>query len=368
MELIHNTDPRVEPLAEFLRLLSEGPVTRGIHDQYRTVLETASAEETNRALHLVLSAAKDISSWEEPVARFLRSVSASLDRAALPEYPEQHELSELKTENILIAAKMDRLAEAVKSAGTGPVSGIKQELQLLDMLAEHYTRLQNGLFPLFEEAFADHACVKLMWTLEDKALALRKSLLALPDTTALTPGSGAAKALGAFFLLARSLLWREERILFPVAWRMIAPERFKASETHIVANTAFACETGALTPEQLEAIFKILPIDISFIGADDRVKFYSDPPHRVFPRTPAVIGRLVQNCHPPKSVATVEKILACFREGSRSREEFWLTMKGRFIHIEYFAVRSQTGEYLGTLEVSSDATELRALEGEKRLL
>jgi len=123
-----------------------------------------------------------------------------------------------------------------------------------------------------------------------------------------------------------------------------------------------------LTRAQLEAIFSVLPVDISFIGSDDRVKYYSDPPHRIFPRSPAIIGRLVQNCHPPKSVATVEKILESFKSGDEDTAEFWLTVKERFIHIRYYAVRGESGEYLGTLEVSQDVTGIRALEGEKRLL
>ena len=82
----------------------------------------------------------------------------------------------------------------------------------------------------------------------------------------------------------------------------------------------------------------------------------------------AVIGRLVQNCHPPKSVATVEEILRSFRDGSRDRAEFWLEARGAFVHITYFAVRDSSGRYAGTLEVTQDATHVRSLEGEKRLL
>ncbi|HHT81073.1 MAG TPA: DUF438 domain-containing protein, partial [Spirochaetales bacterium] len=96
--------------------------------------------------------------------------------------------------------------------------------------------------------------------------------------------------------------------------------------------------------------------------------FYSDPPHRIFPRSPAVIGRKVQNCHPPKSVGTVEKILTSFKEGSEDSANFYLTVGGRFVHIEYFAVRNEDNVYLGTLEVTQDATHLRELVGEKRLL
>ena len=118
---------------------------------------------------------------------------------------------------------------------------------------------------------------------------------------------------------------------------------------------------------ELEAILRLLPLDIAFIGPDDTVAFYSDPPHRIFPRNPAIIGRLVQNCHPEKSVARVEAILSSFKDGSKDSAEFYLTVEGRFVHIEYMAVRNNKGTYLGTLEVTQDATRLRALEGEKRL-
>ncbi len=379
MELLRNGDRRVEALAEYLRLLGKGPVSRETHGGFREILETATPVETNAALHAVLSEAEEMREWEQPVARFLRSVSASLDRLPLPEYPGGHLLAELSDENRSIAALLDSFSDAVKRSANAPVAPCKPGLAALEALEAHYVRLQNELFPLFEEAFADHACVKLMWTLEDKVLALRNSLQSLPESATFAPGSGATKALGAFFLIARSLLWREERVLFPVAWRVVSPDRFAAVSPVKAGNRgrrsrggtngpAFECETGSLAAGELAAIFRVLPVDVSFIGADDRVKFYSDPPHRVFPRSPAVVGRLVQNCHPPKSVATVERIIRSFREGTRDREEFWLAMGDRFIYIEYFAVRSETGVYLGTLEVSRDATDLRALEGEKRLL
>jgi hypothetical protein len=137
---------------------------------------------------------------------------------------------------------------------------------------------------------------------------------------------------------------------------------------NVLADALFSGKTGALTFEQLELIFSLLPLDIAFIGADDRVKFYSDPPHRIFPRSPQVIGRLVQNCHPPKSVSTVEEILSSFKEGREDSAEFYLVVRGAFVHIQYYAVRSMDGKYLGTLEVTQDATHLRSLSGEKRLL
>ena len=104
------------------------------------------------------------------------------------------------------------------------------------------------------------------------------------------------------------------------------------------------------------------------MDSEDRVKYFSEGPERIFARPRSVVGRKVQNCHPPQSLGVVEKILDSFKDGTRDSYEFWLQLGGKFIHIRYFAVRDAGRRYLGCLEVSQDLTHLRALEGEKRLL
>jgi PAS domain S-box-containing protein len=127
-------------------------------------------------------------------------------------------------------------------------------------------------------------------------------------------------------------------------------------------------EQGGLSQEQVNLILTHLPVDITFVDENDRVGYYSASKHRIFPRSPAIIGRHVQKCHPSKSVHIVEKILTEFKSGNRDSSEFWLQMKGRVIHIRYFAVRDSEGNYKGTMEVSQDLTEIKKLEGENRLL
>jgi DUF438 domain-containing protein len=134
------------------------------------------------------------------------------------------------------------------------------------------------------------------------------------------------------------------------------------------AAGSIALDTGTLTSEQVNLLLTHLPLDVSFVDEKDEVAYYSATPERIFPRSPGVIGRNVRNCHPPKSVATVEKILAAFRAGTKDHADFWITMRGRFLHIRYFAVRDAQGAYRGCLEVSQDVTGIRALEGERRLL
>lgn len=133
-------------------------------------------------------------------------------------------------------------------------------------------------------------------------------------------------------------------------------------------ETKIQLSTGALTAEQVDLLLTHLPVDVSYVGPDDTVLYYSATPKRIFARTPAVIGRKVQNCHPSKSVDTVEAILKAFKAGAKDTAEFWIEIAGAFIHIRYFAVRDKAGAYQGCLEVSQDVTGIRALQGERRLL
>jgi PAS domain S-box-containing protein len=120
--------------------------------------------------------------------------------------------------------------------------------------------------------------------------------------------------------------------------------------------------------EELEAILNALPVDITFVDAEDRVRYFNQSEERIFPRTRAIIGRSVQQCHPQKSVDIVNRIVEEFRGGERDVAEFWINLEGVLVHIRYFPVRDRHGRYLGVVEVTQDIMPMRQLEGEKRLL
>jgi DUF438 domain-containing protein len=194
----------------------------------------------------------------------------------------------------------------------------------------------------------------------------------------------------------RDMINKEEKILFPMvverldeadwvrvkkgeeeigyAWIPPAPAWSPASAgtpgpgTAGAAGQAIPLDTGALTVEQIDLMLTRLPVDVSFVDENDTVVYYSGTPDRIFPRTPGVIGRKVQNCHPPKSAGVVERILKAFRSGERDVAEFWIESHGKFIDIRYYAMRDKAGTYKGTLEVSQDVTGFRRLQGERRLL
>jgi DUF438 domain-containing protein len=127
-------------------------------------------------------------------------------------------------------------------------------------------------------------------------------------------------------------------------------------------------KTGSLSPELIRLIFNHLPVDITYVDENNKVKFFSSPEKRVFRRTSSIIGRDVKNCHPHESVHVVEQIVEAFRKGEKSKASFWIQMKGEFILIQYFAVRDEHGAYKGVIEVTQDVGEIVKLEGEQRLL
>jgi hypothetical protein len=125
---------------------------------------------------------------------------------------------------------------------------------------------------------------------------------------------------------------------------------------------------GNLSHEQLAGILEAIPVEISFVDQNDSVKFWNKHETRIFKRPASVIGQSVQNCHPKQSVDKVNQILSDFKSGRRDTAQFWIDLKGGKVHIRYFAVRDRTGRYLGTLEATQDITDIKKIEGEKRLL
>jgi DUF438 domain-containing protein len=202
-----------------------------------------------------------------------------------------------------------------------------------------------------------------------------------------------AKSLGT---LLSNHFYKENNILFPAAMSVITEQEWLEirkefdeigyccfTPPELVAETpkkeivqaqapqrtgVLQFETGALTKEQLDGLLNVLPVDITFVDADDTVRYFNKPEQRIFVRTKAVIGRKVEMCHPQKSLHIVTKIVESFKSGKKNVAEFWITLNNRFLYIRFFAVRDNNGKYLGTMEVVQDVTDIRKLEGERRLL
>ncbi len=260
----------------------------------------------------------------------------------------------------------------------------------LEKVNIHYTRKENQLFPLLEKHGVT-APAKVMWSIHDDIRRMIKDAKKqLADRNFLEMFATAKEAMQQIGLM----IYKEEHILFAMSidvlndedWRMVrqgeeaigyawieSPPEMPVdweSETASasVMEGLLEMETGRMNLEMINLMLTNLPVDLSVVDENDRVIYYSDCPDRIFPRSPAVIGRSVQNCHPPDSVDNVNKILDSFRAGDKRTAEFWITMGGKFLHIRYFALYDRKNQYRGCLEVSQDVTGIRALEGERRLL
>lgn len=153
----------------------------------------------------------------------------------------------------------------------------------------------------------------------------------------------------------------------PVKWKPVGVEEMEDLGDDFTGGLV-RLPSGNFNVKELMAILNTLPVDITFVDKDDRVRYFSQGTHRIFQRNRAILNRDVRYCHPPASVHIVDKILEDFRSGKASHAPFWINMRGRMIYIEYYALRDADGQYLGTLEVSQDITRYRELEGEQRIL
>ncbi len=320
---------------------------------------------------------------------------------AKPQVAKGHPVHTFQLENEALGEVAKKLRAELAALGDPPdadkfrrqASDIQMLLEQLAEVEKHYLRKENQLFPVMEQ-IGITGPPKVMWAVHDDIRALLKSTRkAVADgDAASTVGSGVA-----FLDKFEDMITKEENILFPMALEKLNDENWQAVETgeeeigyaliephEGVDSTvpsataaprsapehegALELSTGALTLQQINLMLTHLPVDVSFVDENDEVRYYSDVKERIFPRSPGVIGRKVQNCHPPASVHIVQKVLDSFRNGEKDIAEFWLELNGKFLHIRYFAVRDSNGDYKGTLEVSQDVTGIRKLKGERRLL
>lgn len=266
---------------------------------------------------------------------------------------------------------------------------LKDKFTDLSRIDLQYQIKENVLFPVIENYLPDYRCLQVMWSFHDDIRDNLESIIQLLDQ----PDFDLKKfnrLAGDLYFSIYAIIFREERILFPVVSEII-PENeindlinesleigfpFIQPEISIDGKVLLEPEfsgvvdlkTGHLSTEQIRLIFNHLPVDITFVDENNIVRFFSTPEKRIFSRNNSIIGREVKNCHPPESVHVVEKIVEAFRNGEKDKASFWIQMNGEFILIQYFAIRDEQGNYKGVVEVSQEISKIRNIQGEKRLL
>lgn len=400
-EPIKIKDARQEVLKDIIRELHEGGDPETQKKRFAELIKDISPTEISEMEQKLIEEGMP----EDDVKRlcdvhvqvFKESLEGQPLLAAIPGHP-LHTLTEENRALQKILTDFKALLERV-TPGEGAVrleklqDEIKSALDKLGEVEKHYLKKENQLFPLLESKGVSGP-TKVMWAIHDDIRMMIRELRGLLSE------HKAAELRAAGLRLCEmmaDMIYKEEKILFPMSLESLDERdwaRVKKGEEEIGyawatpgdewkpsvsieelpsapeyrRPAAVELQTGALTVEQVNLLLKNLPVDVTYVDEADTVRYFSAGADRIFPRSPGIIGRKVQNCHPPDSVHVVNRILEAFRKGERQVAEFWIQSRGRFIHIRYFALRDDTGTYRGCLEVSQDVSSARRLQGEQRLL
>lgn len=403
-ELIDNHAERVRTLKNIIKSLHGGAAPESVKAQLGEIVRQTDYSEIV-AMEQELMAegmpVEEVMSMCDLHSQVTREVLVQIPARSLP---PGHPAETMKRENQALREAAVRMRSAMERISRLAEGEDARELlvewrqpanDLMD-IEKHYQRKEHLFFSRLES----HGITgpsKVMWGKDDEVRVMLKSLQAALAARDAGPAEWklAAQTIGQSVAAAvEEMIYKEENILLPMCldtfteddwgqiwrdsprygWCLVAPnEGYRPPESavreglQLAAGEAIGLPTGNLTIEQLLAIFATLPVDLTFVDAEDRVAFFSEGPERIFARSKAILGRKVQHCHPPRSVDIVDRILDDFRKGRQNVAEFWIPFHGRFVHIRYFAVRDSAGGYLGTLEVTQDVTRIRALAGERRL-
>jgi uncharacterized protein len=410
-------EERQETLKTIIRDLHSGVPVKKLQKTFAALIKDVSPEEIADMENALILEGFPVEEVQRLCEVHAEVFDKSLKKVGKPAKIPGHPIYTFVEENKAAKKILKDLKRSLKPLAKGraaqeDIDKFSRDLARLKEIEIHYQRKENQLFPLLE-AKGFLGPTKVMWGKHDEIRAhLKKTaeFLQAGDGAAL---AGQVKTLSGAI---KKMIFLEEKILYPTSARKLGlndwvrikqgepaigyawvkpsnlwdarlaesmgggletaveDESFVseappgASQEDFVENNNIPLSTGRLTAEQIDLMLKALPIDITFVDENDKVAYYSDTSERIFPRSPAIVGRDVQNCHPPKSVHVVNDIVKAFKEKTKDVAEFWIQKDGLFIHIRYFPVYDAEGRYRGVIEVSQELSKQRALEGERRLL
>ncbi|MEA3447374.1 MAG: PAS domain-containing protein [Bacteroidota bacterium] len=393
---------RLEDLLAFSLGIMHGEDGNKLIEKHKDAIDNITPQDMlnleNKQMQMGISPA-DI---KKDVEKVINVFFKSLEKYQWDKPKEGSFLYYLMLENEAYTFKLNQIKKILKSYKGREKEEFKQlkhdllpKFQELKPFDNHYIKKENILFPYLEKIWNSYRPLSVMWSLHDDIRKSLKQLIAMLEDEN-SDWDKFNKRLGKFFSLSFRMIQKENMIVFPVATETVdneiwgemheqsfeypfpfieAPKKPKKDKSSskvqikpIEKAGQIISETGAMSVDQALMVFNHLPVDITVVDENDKVLFFNRPDERFFPRSPAIIGRSVQNCHPPESVHVVEKIIEAFKKGEKDKAEFWIQMQGKFILIKYFALRNDDGEYKGVLEVGQEITDIKKLEGERRLL
>lgn len=398
-EFLQNREHRVKSMIGIVQKLRQGITLEDIKREHGDFIAQITPHDILNLENTFLEQGVTIAEIKENIEKQLAIFKESLIGYKWSKPELNHPLRFYMDENAKLNDELDWIVkEILKNKGESTqdlINKLLEKLKLISHFENHYVRKEIIIFPYMEKlGYAKPMAV--MWSLDDDARDIWKSLIKeLENATSLTEKQ--TDQLNILVQLMKGTIFKEDRIVFPVAmdrlsnkdwfdiynqsidqpYFNIEPPKENAftidnveeekKETNLVEGLITLGKTGALSLESLITMLNVLPVDLTFVDENQEVRYFSDNKERVFPRSPAIIGRKVRYCHPPESVHIVMQVIEELQSG-KDYVDFWINYRGKFVYITYFAIRDENGNYKGTLEVTMDATKIRSLEGEKRLL
>ncbi len=319
------------------------------------------------------------------INKFLNVLHKAIQSHPQTTFPQGSLFGMFLKKNESLDAQLKALRPLIKLLNTDPSdtetqNKVRESLKDLLKYDEYYKIKENILFPVLEAHWPNFRCLGVMWSFHDDIRRDLRSLISM-----LSSGSSEIRSfnrlIGNVYFNMYAIKFREEAILYPYAAETIPPALLDELLPEITGSKIAEVShrgnlpldlidlvTGQLSADQVRLIFNHLPVDITYVDENNKVRYFSTPGKRIFPRSKAIIGRDVNNCHPPESVHVVEEIVESFRSGKEDQATFWINMKNEMILIQYFAVRDENGHYRGVIEVSQEISGIKSLQGERRLL
>ena len=404
-EIINNREYRQKVLKELIMELHAGKTVEEVKSRFEELIKGVSASEISemeQALIMEGMPVEEIQRLCDVHAAVFKGSIEDIHKVRKPDETPGHPVHTFKLENrelekLINERLKPHLAGFRASDNSENIYKLLEDINLLLDIDKHYSRKENLLFPYMEK-YGITAPPKVMWGVDDEIRAAIKELKGMLQDYKGEKEQVYTKADEAAGRVIE-MIFKEENILFPMVletltedeWMTIESEsdetgyclteprgKWKPERTDVeekqketgqtAADGYLKFETGLLTAKEISLMFNSLPIDITFVDKDGAVKYFSQGKERIFPRTKAIIGRQVHNCHPPASVHIVEKLVEDFKTGKKDSESFWIKMGGRYVYIRYFAIRDDNGDYAGTMEVTQDIQPIQEISGEKRLV
>lgn len=391
-ELINNREHRRNVLKQLISELHNGKSVEEVKQKFAETFEGVSVSEISEVEQALIMDGMPVSEVQR-----LCDVHAAVFKGSIEDIHKAqtevkgHPADIMKQENratekliaVQIKPDLKKLDE-----GTLSLEALKNDLNQLWQVDIHYMKKENVLFPYLEK-YGITAPPKVMWGVDDEIRGLIKKARGMAEAG---DTANIKAVIEEAVAKITEMIFKEENILLPMMMETLTPDEWKriaeesrdlgycliddapemeqpaAEEPVQPAEEGIVFPTGSLKPGEITAILNTLPFDLTFVDSEGTVKYFSQGKDRIFPRTKAVIGRKVTNCHPPASVHIVESVVAELKSGAKEHEDFWIRIGERFVHIRYYAVRGEKGEYLGTLEVTQDIAPIQAIKGEKRLM